>query len=287
MFSQSTAKIDETLIRHLILNSLRMHNVKYRKEYGQMVVCCDGGANWRRDIYAQYKQKRRDSKEAQINADKNAVDWDEFFRVLHLVRSEIKENLPWKVIHVPGTEADDVIATVVRETQEFGNHDDVMIISSDHDFIQLHKYDNVAQFSPAIKKLVKESNPMKYAFEQILRGCGGDGVPNILSDDNVFLTEGARQTPMTAKKVDLLWDAYKTGTLPAELDKLSSSASVRFGRNMAMIDLLEQNAMPTEYKTEILRQLKEPTAPASKVMNYLIKKRCGQLISSVPEFFIT
>jgi len=281
LFSQPTDKIDETLVRHLILNSLRMYNVKYRKEYGQMVICCDGGANWRRDVYAQYKQKRRDAREE--TEEKATVDWEEFFRVLNKVRDEIKENVPWKVVHVHGTEADDAIATIVRSTQEFGQHDDIMIVSSDHDFIQLHRYDNVAQFSPATKKLIKQPNPIRYAFEQILRGCGGDGVPNILSDDNVFLTEGARQTPMTAKKIELLWEAQKKGTLHPELAKMG--ADVRYGRNLAMIDLIEQNAMPSEMKTEIMRQYNLPTAHASKTLNYLIKNRCKMLISSVSEFF--
>lgn len=282
LFSQGTDKIDETLVRHLILNSLRMYNVKYRKEYGQMVLCCDGGQNWRRDIYPQYKQKRRESRES-IEEDKNAVDWDEFFRVLNKVRDEIKENVPWKVIHVQGTEADDAIGTIVRSTQEFGQHDDIMIVSSDHDFIQLQQFDNVAQFSPATKKLVKESHPVKYAFTQILKGCGGDGVPNILSDDNVFLVEDARQTPMTSKKIELLWEAKKNGNLQTELQKMG--ADVRYGRNLAMVDLIEQNAMPIDLKNEIMRQYALPSAPASKTFNYLIKNRCNMLISSVSEFF--
>lgn len=282
LFSQGTDKIDETLVRHLILNSLRMYNVKYRKEYGQMVLCCDGGQNWRRDIYPQYKQKRREARES-TEEDKNAVDWEEFFRVLNKVRDEIKENVPWKVVHVQGTEADDAIATIVRSTQEFGQHDDIMIVSADHDFIQLQQFDNVAQFSPATKKLVKESHPVKYAFEQIVRGCGGDGVPNILSDDNIFLTEGGRQTPMTAKKLELLEKARKDGTLREELRKMG--ADVRYDRNYAMIDLIDQNAMPMTLRDEIMRQYSLPPAAASKTLNYLIKNRCRMLISSVSEFF--
>ena len=128
---------DESMIRHMILNSIRMYNKRYRDEYGQMVICADGMNTWRKDYFPYYKAKRRK------NRDESSQDWNEIFRILHLVRDEIKENLPYKVVHMEGVEADDIIASLVLQSQEFGMNEPMMIVSSDKDFIQLQKFNNV------------------------------------------------------------------------------------------------------------------------------------------------
>ena len=160
---------DENMIRHMILNSIRMYNKKYRNEYGQMVICVDGMNTWRKEYFPLYKAHRKK------NRAESGQDWNEIFRILNLIREEISQNLPYKVIHLEGCEADDVIGTLAMQTQEFGQHEPVMIISSDKDFIQLHKYNNVKQYSPIQKKMVTDSNPRTYCFEHICRGDKGDG----------------------------------------------------------------------------------------------------------------
>ena len=64
-----------------------------------------------------------------------------------------------------------------------------MILSGDKDFIQLHKYKNVTQYSPITKKFVNGIDPDEYLYEHILKGDVSDGVPNVLSVDNTF-TDG-------------------------------------------------------------------------------------------------
>ena len=122
---------DEQMIRHMILNSIRMYNKKYRQKYGQMVICCDGMNTWRKEYFPQYKAARKKNRDQQSD-----TDWPEIFRILNLVRDEIKENLPYKVIHLEGCEADDVIGALTLEAQEFGKGEPIKIISSDKDFIQ-------------------------------------------------------------------------------------------------------------------------------------------------------
>src|SRR5210317_279364 len=144
---------DEQMLRHMMLNSIRMYNKKFRDEYGQMILACDGANNWRRGYFPQYKANRRKGR------DESTFDWNEAFRIMHKIKDEIRENFPYKVIHLEGCEADDVIGTLVEQTQEFGNYEDVMIVSSDGDFKQLQRYDNVKQFSPMLKKFVVDDNP--------------------------------------------------------------------------------------------------------------------------------
>ena len=81
------------------------------------------------------------------------------------------------------------------------NPEKIMIVSSDRDFLQLQRFKNVRQFSPLLKKELSVDNPRVYLQTHIIKGDKGDGVPNILSDDNVFV-EGFRQKPITQKKID-------------------------------------------------------------------------------------
>jgi 5'-3' exonuclease len=266
IFAQKVT-VSEDMVRHMILNSLRMDNLKYRKEYGTMVLACDGGS-WRKQIYPQYKANRKTSRDA------SGLDWQEFFRILGMVRDEVKEHLPYKVVHIQGIEADDIIGGLTEKTQNFGENEPVMIISADKDFIQLQQYSNVRQFSPMTKAFVKEKDATQYLFEHIIRGDSGDGIPNVLSPDNTFVDK-IRQKPISAKKIEQ-WYASRTS-----LDKVMDEATYRnFQRNTALIDL---NKVPQDKKALIINTF-ESVKPNSNVLNYLISKRCTQLIECAEEF---
>ena len=261
--------IDEDMIRHMILNSIRMYNKKFRDQYGQMVIANDS-SNWRKDVFPQYKHSRKSNREA------STIDWPEVFRIINLVFEEIGDNLPYKTVRVTGCEADDVIGALVERTQEFGKHDEVMIVSADKDFIQLQKYNNVRQFSPMTKKFIEHSDPVEYLFEHILKGDSGDGVPNVLSPDNTF-SDSIRQSPMTKKKIE-------TYRVPADqLPEVMGEEIYRnYCRNKRMIDLTQTPANLVEEINKTYEESKP--AHQSKVLNYLIKKRCKMLIECAGEF---
>jgi len=263
---------DENMIRHMILNSIRMYNKKYRDQYGQMIICCDGPNTWRKQYFPEYKAARKK------NRDDSSVDWQEIFRILNLVRDEIRENLPYKVIHLDGCEADDIIGTLALQTQEFGKDEPVKIISSDKDFIQLHRFKNVSQFSPMQKKEVSDKNPHIYRFNHIIKGDAGDGVPNVKSADNVFVEEGLRQTPIRAKQIEEWLDNSE------RLSEVMDSEVYRnYQRNKKLIDLTE---IPENISESIINTFNNSKKPMQmKVLNYLIKKRCNLLIESVEEFY--
>ena len=181
--------LSEDLVRHMVLNSLRAHNKKFRKEYGEMVIACDSGNVWRKQIFPNYKAGRK------ANREKSEHDWDAIFLCLNEIKDEIKDNLPYKFLEVYGAEADDIIGTLCATISE-----EIMIISGDKDFIQLQRFPNVKQFSPITKKTVNGTNPGGYLKEHVFRGDSGDGVPNVLSPDNTF-TDGLRQRPLGKKKI--------------------------------------------------------------------------------------
>jgi len=262
---------DESMIRHMILNSIRMYNKRYRDEYGQMVICADGMNTWRKDYFPYYKAKRRK------NRDESSQDWNEIFRILHLVRDEIKENLPYKVVHMEGVEADDIIASLVLQSQEFGMNEPMMIVSSDKDFIQLQKFNNVKQFSPIQKKFVKDDNPRTYLFNHIMKGDSGDGVPNVLSDDDTFVSD-KKQTPLRKTRIAEWLENSEDlrSVMPEEIFR-------NYQRNKKLIDLTE---VPESIQESIIYNYNEQkVAMKMRVLNYLIKKRCNQLIEVVEEFY--
>jgi len=268
--SQKGNMVEEGLLRVMILNQIRMYRKKYFKEYGEVVVVADGGGNFRKEIFPQYKWRRSESRE------ESSIDWNEAFRILSVIFDEIAENFPYKTIRQWGCEADDTIARIAFETQEFGKHENVMIISGDHDFIQLQKMPNVKQFSPITKKAVTVDDPHRWTMEKIFKGCGSDAVPNILSPDNA-IADGIRQRPMTKKKMDAWINADDMRK------EMGEEIYRNFCRNKKLVDLTET---PENIKQEIINtyEAQDPHKNKGKVFPYLVKNRCRLLLECVQEF---
>ena len=255
-------ELGEDLIRHMVLNSLRGHNKKFRKEYGQMVIACDSGNVWRRQAFPNYKAGRK------ANREKSEHDWTMIFDLLSKVKNEIKQFLPYKVIEVETVEADDIIAVLCRRTNE-----KVLILSGDKDFIQLHN-DRIKQYNPVLNKFVgQDENPSLYIREHILKGDRSDGIPNVLSDDNVFI-EGRRQRPLSKKKIEA-WCNEIVPTFNEEEQK-------NYDRNKTLIDL---NCVPKELEDKINREFDNfEVATRDKILGYFINKKLKTLIESIDEF---
>jgi hypothetical protein len=255
-------ELSEDLIRHMVLNSLRGHNKKFRKEYGQMVIACDSGNVWRRQAFPNYKAGRK------ANRQKSEHDWTMIFDLLSKVKNEIKQFLPYKVVEVETVEADDIIAVLCRRTNE-----KVLILSGDKDFIQLHN-DKIKQYNPVLNKFVGQGeNPSIYIREHILKGDRSDGIPNVLSDDNVFI-EGRRQRPLSKKKIEA-WCNEIVPTFNEEEQK-------NYDRNKTLIDL---NCIPKELEDKINREFENfEVATRDKILGYFINKKLKTLIESIDEF---
>ena len=85
-------EIDEDLVRHMVLNSLRLYRRKFVDEYGELVICCDDKNNWRKDFFPLYKANRKKDR------GESSLDWPKIFDVLDKIKSELRENFPYKVI---------------------------------------------------------------------------------------------------------------------------------------------------------------------------------------------
>jgi len=259
--------IDENLIRHMILNSIRMYRSMFKEKYGEVVIAGDAGNNWRYKAFPQYKAARKKNRKT------STIDWNEVFRITNMVWDELGENFPYKTIKVDGCEADDIVGVLCENTQEFGQHENVMIISADKDFAQLQKYDNISQYSPMQKKYIKVEHPRKQLLELILKGDTSDGVPNVLSGDNVFV-DGERQTPLRKPIMEALME-----------DPSSQGPEVlrNIQRNRRLIDL---SSTPKELQEEILNQFtfQDRYDNRGKVFPFLVEKRCRRLIDDIKDF---
>ena len=267
---RNAVELNEDLVRHMVLNSLRAHNKKFRKEYGEMVIACDSKNVWRREHFPNYKAGRK------ANRAKSEHDWDAIFSMLHTIKDEIKTFLPYKVIELETAEADDIIATLIRrlDRQVGPNHlKKVLILSGDKDFIQLHK-EWVKQYNPVLNKFVgKGENPIIYIREHILKGDRSDGIPNVLSDDNVFI-EGRRQKPLSKKKLNN-WVNEVFPTFTEEEEK-------NYNRNRKLIDL---NCIPQELEAKINNEFNDvKVATRDKILGYFINKKLKTLIEVIDEF---
>jgi len=263
---QKNIKLEENLIRHLVLNIIRGHIKQFRHEYGEVVLCCDNKKYWRKEIFPFYKAGRKKSRE------KSNLDWHLIFNILGNLKQELKDNFPYKVIDVDGAEADDIIGTLTPIYA--GSDNKILILSSDGDFLQLQMYKNVKQYNPAQKKFLKCENVMLDLKEKIIRGDKGDGIPNVLSSSDCFVRD-VRQTTINKSKLENLMNVNYT-------DWEDENSRIGFSRNQTLIDLRH---IPEYIKNTIIDTYNNTKpAPRSKMINYFMDKKLKNLMEVIEEF---
>lgn len=262
---QKNIKLEEGLVRHMVLNILRSHVKQFRGEYGEVVLCCDNKKYWRKDVFPFYKAGRKKTRE------KSDLDWHLIFDILGNLKKELRDNFPYKVIDVEGAEADDIIGTL---TPLYAGSDKVLILSSDGDFLQLQQYKNVKQYNPTQKKFVKSADPLLELKEKIISGDKGDGIPNVLSPADCFVRD-MRQKPITKNKMEqMLNESYS--------DWKDEEAKVGYSRNQMLIDLRN---IPDEIKNSIIDTYNNTKpSPRSKLINYFMEKKLKNLMDVIEEF---
>jgi len=263
-------ELSENLVKHIILNNLRVYRNKYKEsDYGKMVICCDS-YSWRKKVFPEYKASRK------TNRAKDKHDWPMIFDLIEDTLNDLRANFPYAVIKVDGAEADDIIGVLTKEAAQPLLGEDVIIISADKDFIQLQVDGHVTQWSPMFNKMIKEEDPRRYLFDHILKGDSSDGVPNANSADDVFISS-ARQTPMTQKAINKYWENRD------DLESIMKPDVYRnFMRNAQMIDL--ENT-PEGMAIEIsfnYQCYKYPTR--TNILTYLVENRMKMLVECAPEF---
>ena len=266
--NHTNAQVEENMVRHMILNSLRSYKVKFGDEYGEMVIACDNTNYWRKQRFPYYKANRKKNIEA------SELNWKSIFECMNKIRAELKEYFPYRVLDVESAEADDIIATLVSKFgTELNTGEKILILSGDKDFIQLHVYANVEQYDPTRKKWIKHDDPERYLHEHILKGDAGDGIPNVLSPDNVFVV-GDRQRPLTAKKMEKI--------MGTDLEEMDTTLARNYSRNANLIDL---SFTPDTIREKVMEQYNaQEGRDRSKLLNYFIANKLKNLTDHLSEF---
>ena len=265
--------VNEDMVRHMILNTLRMYRNKFSDEYGELVLCCDNSNNWRKEIFEHYKAPRK------VQREKSDFDWNNLFTILNNIRRELKETFPYKMVYIDHAEADDIIATLVLNREEKLNgvvseQEPILILSSDKDFVQLQRFENVKQYSPLKKKFLNTDNPETFLREHILKGDSSDGIPNFLSADDTFVTE-KRQKPLSKKKLSVWCELDPENFCEGEMLR-------NYKRNEMLIDL---TYIPENLQEQILASYQsQPINGRSKLFNYFVKHKLKNLMENISEF---
>lgn len=264
--NHTNADIEEGMVRHMVLNSLRSYKIKFGDEYGEIVIATDSKNYWRKQLFPYYKANRKKKQEA------SEINWKAIFECLNKIREELKHVFPYRVVDIESAEADDIIGTLCKA---FGNtNEKILVLSGDKDFIQLQRFNNVKQYDPVRKKYISHNNPDKFLKEHIIKGDSGDGVPNFLSPDNCLVV-GDRQKPITTKKLEI-W-------VNQEPERFCTELMLRnYKRNEQLIDL---NMIPEHISTRIMESFNNQKGKkANKLMDYFIANRLKNLMENIGDF---
>jgi hypothetical protein len=220
-----------------------------------------------------------------VNREKSDLDWSLIFDTLSEIRTDLINNFPYKVIMAETAEADDIIACLVNWSQTnmltegglFPEPQKMLIVSSDKDFIQLQRNKNVRQWSPMQRKFIEGSarEVQEYTIQHIVKGDSGDGIPNILSKDDVFVS-GERQKPFSSKRLP---EFFEKGIEACKNDEERRN----YQRNQQLVNF---DYIPEQLYKMIIYNYEntKPKGDKNSIMNYLIKNQCRLLLDEIEEF---
>lgn len=267
-------------IRHLVLNTIRHYNKKYRDKYGMMVLCMDK-KSWRDEEFKYYKWERRQGR------DKDDNDWNEIFKIVEEIQDDLIANFPYIVISCEGAEADDTIGFLARRSKE-----PMIIISNDKDFGALLANPLVDQYRPMTKgdELVKIDDPLRFEFDLIMSGDKSDGVPNVRCPDDFYVgqheqrqnEEKVTRAPSVTKKFkDACWDAKQVSEESLK-ELMGEEVYKYYKRNEKLVSLA---LTPDHIIDKIVSSIKgSKPAPVMKALNYMISKRMNLLAKEISDF---
>lgn len=259
---KSVDEVEEDMVRHIVLNTLRLYRNKFQSEYGELVLTYDGGKYWRKDIFPYYKAARK------ARQNKDGYDWNKIFGLISKIRNEVEEIFPYKTIRIEHLEADDIIAVLAKH---FHQQEKIMIVSSDKDFQQLQRYKNVKQYSPKVKGLITNDKPEEYLIRHIIKGDVSDGIPNIISDDDTFVNPDKRQKSCGEKKISSIAENLEGWT-----------SNDNWLRNQKLVDF---NQIPDWVEEKVLTSWEQPIEGKRNLLfNYFVKNKLKMLMEDIQEF---
>ena len=146
-----------------------------------VIIAADqGSSSYRKDIYPEYKQNRKDKFAEQTDAERAAFEI--FFEDYQKTLEHLRANTDYPVIQFKATEADDIAAYIVSRVGSLPV-DHTWLVSSDRDW-DLCISDTVSRFSYVTRKEITANNwhthydctQEEYISIKCLMGDSGDNV---------------------------------------------------------------------------------------------------------------
>lgn len=266
-----------TYFKIYFLNSLKSLCQKFNPT--RLIIAIDAKNGWRKKIYPEYKQQRKKAR------DDSKVDFEALFKILDTFLEELQnafQNL--EILKVDEAEGDDIIAVACQNISSR-----ITIVSTDHDFYQLHTLKNVKQFNPKDKQIVKPLNGKTSLEVKILGGDKNDNIPAIFPRCGPKTVASLMSSNFLTNLYD---DEYfkleenlkafkeKTKLSPEEVRK-------NLQRNTQLIDFKH---IPTEIRTRILEKIQSPNIKkfdGRKFMNFIIRHELSPIIDRAGDFTST
>lgn len=161
-----------------------VESLKKSYKADQVIILSDwGSSSYRKEIYPEYKQNRKDKQEQQ--SPEEAAYFEKFFEEYLRVIEYYTNESTYPTFRFKGVEADDIAAHIVKNKANYG-FDEIWLISSDADWNLLIRH-KVSRFSYVTRKEVTLENwaehydfsPETYISIKCLHGDSGDNVPGV------------------------------------------------------------------------------------------------------------
>jgi len=275
-FAARPSDVSQLLMESLFSSLIRIKR-KFGTKYGELCIAIDNDKYWRRSVFPPYKHSREAIRKA------STLPWDEIRETVDDMKTGIKQCFPYRLIEVEYAEADDIIGVLTIWSQfneliqdEFGEKrpQDILIVSGDKDFKQLHRFPNVAQYSSIKDEYFKltQEQALEQLHELIMRGDRSDGIPNARSHDMSFVDK-KKQLPITQQVLA----ETKTNS-----GRRYWKAEAGYTRNRRLIDLSQ---IPTSLAKEIVKEYQKEVPKKNKMgmYNYFLEKN-RHLVDRINDF---
>jgi 5'-3' exonuclease len=254
------------LATHMALTTLN----KYFKQFKpDRVVMAFDRSSWRKEYTASdecvskkpYKgNRRKDMSPAQ------QAKYQRFLNHLSEFETLISKHTTIVTLHEDKLEADDLIAGFVQIYSS--DEDEIIIISSDSDMLQLKRYPGVKVISPATDKEATleeyDADPELFLFIKCMRGDDTDHVQSARPRVSAVRLKKAYNDPF--ERVQLMketWSDHRGEFLVEDLYK----------ENQLLIDLAKQ---PSEIRAKILTAVEEAMNKEREFSMFFIMKFIGK-----------
>lgn len=277
--------------------------LKNKFQADDVIICVDAGNYWRKDVWKGYKHKRKEQR------DKTAVDWvkaqkanKEIIQMLH--------NTSFKVIEVPKSEGDDIVFILSEYLALKG--EDVVIYSSDHDFIQCLEHNNVKFWRTTRTQGMQnskfyelnEGELVHIILDHVIGGDSGDGINNIKGYSR-FSSKFKEKYP-NKTELEVYSKRFELDELFKKTYGVSAYSHPRYGYKMflkskkTLEQLLEENpiyklnyklnrqialpeGIPADITSKIIGCYENYNHPKSyfKLQNYFVETKTPELIGSL------